>query len=131
MDNGLESIIFVDSRGTSDYHIGETPDPRTLKNANSHGLILNHRGRQLKSDDFDYFNTMIMMDDSNIANAEKVKPPHCKSEIRKMGDFYLDNPGADVPDPWFGGEAGFESVYTMLDKCTDELINYVKSQLTI
>lgn len=129
VDKGLQRVINVDSCGTSDYHIGELPDPRTIKNAATHGVSLNHLGRQLKTTDFSTFNMIVVMDDSNMANLEKVKPKHSSAVVKKMGDFYPNSIGIDVPDPWFGGEAGFESVYTMLDQCTDELMKFVEKRI--
>lgn len=126
-DKGLSNLIFTDSCGTSDYHIGELPDPRTQKNASSHGLQLTHRGRQLHLSDFDTFHYLLVMDDSNLDNVEKVKPKDSSANVLKLGHFYLKDPGANVPDPWFGGEEGFEEVYKMLDESTDELIQFLEN----
>ena len=119
-------MFEVDSAGTGNYHIGEQPDPRTLKNARANGVILNHKCRQFVEQDFydfDYIIAMddsnigyitvihsyyiIAMDDSNIANILKIKPEaELNVKIMKMRQYDPLQKDANVPDPWFGGEKG-------------------------
>jgi len=115
--------IKVDSAGTSDYHIDQAPDERMIATAKEHHLdITDLRGRQFEVADFDRFDHIFVMDRSNYAHLLKV----ARSEKDKAKvDFILNNiyPGKDkdVPDPYFGGQQGFEKVYRLLDQATDVL----------
>jgi protein-tyrosine phosphatase len=110
--------IVVDSAGTSNYHIGEAPDKRTIQNAATHGVDLKPlRARQFKASDFDEFDRIFVMDKSNLANVLAL----ASHELQKQKVHLLLNslyPGKDleVPDPYFGGEQGFEDVFVMVEK---------------
>lgn len=115
-------MFDVDSAGTSNYHIGEQPDPRTLKNARANGVILNHKCRQFVEQDFYDFDYIIAMDDSNLANILKIKPNlELNVRILKMRFYDSVNKNSNVPDPWFGGEKGFEDVFQILQHCCNNL----------
>lgn len=108
-------MFKVDSAGTGNYHIGEQPDPRTLKNARANGVILNHKCRQFVEQDFYDFDYIIAMDDSNKANILKIKPEaELNVKIIKMRQYDPLQKDTNVPDPWFGGEKGFDEVYQIL-----------------
>ncbi len=108
-------MFEVDSAGTGNYHIGEQPDPRTLKNARANGVILNHKCRQFVEQDFYDFDYIIAMDDSNKANILKIKPEaELNVKIIKMRQYDPLQKDTNVPDPWFGGEKGFDEVYQIL-----------------
>ncbi len=122
-NRGLEQQIFVDSVGTSNYHIGDDPDPRTIHVANQHGLPIAHKGRQFTKADYNTFDYILAMDQSNrqdltdlVGNDEK---------LVLMRDFDEEAPGADVPDPYFGGQDGFEHVYQMLDRSSEALLDHI------
>lgn len=117
----------IDSAGTSNYHIGEAPDHRAIANMkqNNHD-ISTLAARQFTSSDFEKFDRIYVMDKSNYQNVVKL----AKNEEQKAKvDLFLNlaYPGEDreVPDPYFGGEEGFQEVYTMLNKAADELIKEV------
>ncbi|PTB95157.1 protein tyrosine phosphatase [Marivirga lumbricoides] len=131
-ENKLEGLISVDSCGTSDFHIGELPDERTLKNARQNGLILKHRGRQFTHDDFKHFHRILVMDASNQQNVLKLAKT--KEDVEKVkliryyeADQHLKN--IDVPDPYYGGEKGFQDVYDILDRSTDNLLLDLRQEL--
>ena len=103
----------VDSAGTSDYHIDEAPDKRTIANAANHNVDLKTlRARQFKASDFDKFDKIYVMDKSNMANVLALAT---NEEHKTKVDLLLNasNPGMnlEVPDPYFGGEQGFEDVF--------------------
>lgn len=109
--------ITVDSAGTSDFHIGEQPDSRSMAHAKSKGTdISDLRGRQFTVEDFDLFDQIFVMDYSNHENVAKLA--RNKSDMEKV-DLLLNQlyPGENqsVPDPYFGGDEGFEQVYNMVD----------------
>ena len=121
----LQHVIKCDSAGTNSYHTGELSDHRTRKNALSHGLELLHCARTFVPDDFMKFDYIIPMDDSNMRNVLKLKPPHANAEIILMRTFDTIDKGASVPDPYFGGEQGFEEVYQILGRCAEALLQHI------
>ncbi len=108
----------VDSAGTSNYHIDEAPDKRTITNAAKHDVDLKPlRARQFKASDFEKFDKIYVMDNSNMANVLALATTE---EQKAKVDLLLNasNPGMnlEVPDPYFGGEQGFEDVFQMVYK---------------
>lgn len=113
----------VDSAGTAGYHIDEAPDPRMIKTARRHGLeISNLRGRQFVQEDFDHFDEIYVMDESNLSNvlalARNDSDRKKVSMILNLSEAHQNMP---VPDPYYGGDEGFEEVYRLLDRATDAL----------
>ncbi len=125
--SGLEDQISVDSAGTSGWHINEAPDKRMRAVAERNHIHLPSRSRKLLPEDLQNFDIILVMDESNLENTKELageqKELHAK--IFKMRDFDPDHKGADVPDPYFGGDEGFEEVYQMLDRSTEELLNHI------
>ncbi|MES2568211.1 MAG: low molecular weight protein-tyrosine-phosphatase [Bacteroidota bacterium] len=113
----------VDSAGTSNYHVDEAPDKRTIANAAKHLVDLKPlRARQFKVSDFEKFDKIYVMDKSNLANVLAL----ASSESHKQKiDLLLNasNPGEnkEVPDPYFGGEQGFEDVFQMIYKACQHI----------
>lgn len=119
--------IQVDSAGTSNYHIGEQPDSRSLAHALSKGTdISSLKARQFTIEDFDAFDKIFVMDYSNYENV--VKLARDQNDINKV-DLLLNQlyPGENqsVPDPYFGGDEGFEQVYNMVDAAVNEFLKKV------
>lgn len=125
---GLEGKFQSDSAGTSDYHIGELPDERTLNCASKYGLEVNHRGRQVNRTDFRDFDYIIAMDDSNVKNLNLMKERFRfqSKEIHLLRNFVNNSQGMAVPDPYYGGEEGFEEIYRILDEAIDGFLDHVK-----
>lgn len=121
---GLEHKFQSDSCGTSDYHIGELPDERSIQCAKNHNVPISHRGRQLSHADIRDFNYIIAMDKSNKANIYALMETYKQShdQIHLMRDFQPNAAAEEVPDPYYGGEDGFEKVYQILDESIRELI---------
>lgn len=112
---------FVDSAGTAAYHIGELPDLRSIAVAKTHGIdISNQSARQFKTEDFDTFDFIFAMDQSNYNNI--IALARNNTDIRKVKLILQSNPSIlnkNVPDPYYGGDSGFVDVYNMLeDTCT-------------
>lgn len=126
-NSDVESLFKVDSCGTADYHIGELPDERTRENALKNGLILKSRARQFEEADFNRFDHILVMDDSNKMKviAQATSEEHLQ-KVQLMRDFETDSAliGSDVPDPYYGGVEGFQKVYDILDRCLDNLLKY-------
>ena len=128
---GLEKSIKSDSAGTSDYHIGELPDERTIRCAEKNGVGIKHRGRQVHLTDFRDFTYIIAMDSSNLRNLEvlKLQSRFPNKEIFLMRNFAAEETGLPVPDPYYGGEKEFEEVYAILDEALDGFLNHLKKSL--
>jgi protein-tyrosine phosphatase len=108
----------VDSAGTSDYHVDEAPDKRTIANAAKHDVDLKPlRARQFKASDFEKFDKIYVMDKSNMANvlALATNDAH-KAKVDLLLNASNQGMNLEVPDPYFGGEQGFEDVFQMVYK---------------
>ncbi|MEO9483753.1 MAG: low molecular weight protein-tyrosine-phosphatase [Ekhidna sp.] len=123
--HGLDDEIFADSAGTANYHVGETPDPRTIEIASKHGIPVNHRGQQFKKHHLNEFDYLLAMDHSNYRNME-IEMGTDSDKLLLMRDFDPQGKGQDVPDPWYGGMNGFEEVYQILDRSLDEFLTFIK-----
>jgi protein-tyrosine phosphatase len=126
---GLEDQVIVDSAGTSDYHIGDPPDHRAIEKSRAYDIdISSYRGRQFEKADFDEFDRIFAMDFSNYENILRLS--RSEDDSRKVEMILnLSNPNSNmsVPDPYFGGESGFENVYQLLDAACDILMKDLKS----
>lgn len=130
-ERGLSSRIVVDSCGTSDFHIGELPDERTLACAAKHQLNIRHRGRQILRSDFKGFDYLIAMDSYNLENVQKLAGKYkiMPKNLFLMSKFKNGLDFKDVPDPYYGGEEGFEEVYEILNASIDELLQNLEKEL--
>ena len=109
-DAGLS--VEVDSAGTADYHVGEPPDPRSVAEAARHGIDIGHyRGRQLKVEDFDRFDWILGMDASNMANIARLQPANARARVDMLLNLVPGREGADLADPWYGGEDNFRDTW--------------------
>lgn len=112
-----EYNYFVDSAGTSNYHIGEKPDTRSIQIAKQYGLdISKQKGRQFTVEDFDRFDYIYAMDNSNYKNI--IRLARNNNDLEKVNLILNESqPGLnlDVPDPYYGGDSGFDTVFKMLD----------------
>ncbi|SHI97083.1 protein tyrosine phosphatase [Mesonia phycicola] len=113
--------VTVDSAGTGNYHVGDTPDPRSIAVAQKKGIDISaQRGRQFTQKDFQEFDFIYVMDNSNYRNViELASNEEEKKKVSLILDKIFPNEEASVPDPYTGGYHGFENVYHMLDEATD------------
>ncbi len=118
----LESTVLVDSAGTSGYHIGQPADRRMSESAGRRGYRLLSRSRQLTHQDLDEFDLVIAMDRSNQRDIEAVHSEP-RSEIRLLSDFLDETWPVDVPDPYYGGDAGFEEVVDMIEAACPQILS--------
>ncbi len=117
----LSNAFIVDSAGTANYHTGSSPDKRSIAVARKYGInISNLKGRQFNVSDFDRFDIIYVMDESNFKNVVKLSRNDKDTAKVKMilNEVYPDQ-NYDVPDPYYGGDDGFENVYRMLDEACD------------
>ena len=117
----------VDSAGTGNYHVGDLPDKRSIDVARKYGLdITDQRGRQFSVTDFDQFDHIYVMDNSNFTNVVKLaRNENDIAKVKLILNEVYPNQNYDVPDPYHGGSHGFENVFKMLDEATEN----IKTQL--
>lgn len=123
INNRLESIIKVDSAGTHGYHIGEPPDPRTREAAMKRGIDLSGlRARKVVPEDFERFDLLLAMDHDNLAWLKRASLSEHHDKLRLFMNYAFRFDTDEVPDPYFGGEKGFELVLDMIEDAAQGLI---------
>ena len=119
-DSGLADRVQVDSAGTHGGHIGAPPDERAQEHARRRGLDLSaQRARALVRQDFERFDWVLVMDAANERAARALCSPEHAHKLRRLTDFCTHHAAREVPDPYYGGGAGFEAVLDLVeDACT-------------
>ena len=120
--------LTIDSAGTAGYHIGKLPDPRSIEIADKYNINLrNQRARQFIRADFENFDLIYTMDKSNythlISLAENKEE---RKKIRMILNEINPNGYESVPDPYYGGENGFQNAYNMLEKACKNIVNKIE-----
>ena len=110
--------FLVDSAGTGNWHVGQQPDKRSILTAKNRGLDIScQKARQLKPSDFEEFDHIYVMDSSNFSDVTKTAPNEKgRAKVKLMMDEIYPGEKMGVPDPYYGGQDGFEKVYDMLDE---------------
>lgn len=129
-ENGLENRFSkIDSFGTASYHVGDKPDHRTADTCKKHGVPINHRGQQIKEQNFNEFDYIICMDEENLYNLNRIKPASSKAVVKLFGDWGSDPKyGRIVEDPYYGGSSGFEKCY---NQCVHFSKEFLRKELDI
>jgi len=124
----LSDVIDVDSAGTHAYHVGESPDPRSQAAARERGIDLSkQRARQVSNKDFATFDYVIAMDQANRRILDRTCPSPERHRLHQMLDFSSTHRGQDVPDPYYGGDKGFENVLDLINEASSELLRTIRS----
>ena len=127
---GLADRITIESAGTGPWHVGELPDARARAAAAKRGLDLCSRGRQLATRDFDRLDLIVVMDDQNLRHVQRMAGARTTPEIRLLRSFDpASPPNAAVPDPYAGGEDGFEHVLDLCEHACAGLLAYARARL--
>jgi protein-tyrosine phosphatase len=122
---GLEGRIEVESAGTHGHHVGEAPDPRSQRAALRRGYDLSRqRARALEPMDFPRFDLLLAMDRGHFEILQRRSPPVYRSRIRLFMSFARHHQAEEVPDPYYGGDKGFEVV---LDLCEDAVAGLLEA----
>lgn len=113
--------FLVDSAGTGSWHVGHAPDKRSIATAKKNGLnISNQKGRQFTRNDFDAFDYIFVMDNSNYRDVIHLAQNDTQKEkVHLILDAIFPNENVDVPDPYYGTTNGFDMVYQMLDEACE------------
>lgn len=129
LDAGLAERVVVDSAGTGGWHVGKAPDTRTQLAARRRGVDLSAlRGRQVAAEDFQRFDLILAMDESNLAHLLGMRAGNAGAEV----DLFLRRFGlspAEVPDPYYGGADGFDQVLDLIEQGADALLAEVRGRL--
>lgn len=123
---GIEHQWDIDSAGTAAWHTGKGPDPRMTKTLQSRGVEVTGRARQIQKRDLAEFDLILTMDDENFANVQKLDPhKQFGDKIKKFTSFCTEHSESEVPDPYYGGQDGFDLVADMLeDGCKSIIETY-------
>jgi len=114
----------VDSAGTAAYHVGNPPDPRSVAVAYKHGIdIHSQKARQFTSNDFEYFDRIYVMDRSNYQNVIRLA-----TNDQQKQKIALLRISEEVPDPYYGGDDGFEKVFQMIDQACSIVANQIQDE---
>jgi protein-tyrosine phosphatase len=124
---GIGHLVQVDSAGTHAYHVGSPPDDRAQRTAMARGVDLSRqRARLLEPEDFERFDLVLVMDEDNLEHALRICPSQYSERVRLLLDFAEGFHDREVPDPYYGGQAGFERVIHMVESAVDGLVEELK-----
>lgn len=129
-DAGLEDRIHADSAGTHAYHTGEPPDRRGVEAADRRGFSLKGiRARRVAETDFETFDHIIAMDEDNLAKLRESADEDHHGKLRLFLEFAESSTLTEVPDPYYGGLAGFERVLDLVEDAANGLLAEIKKSL--
>ena len=129
VDAGLEGRIEIDSAGTSGYHDGESPDPRTTSVAAERGVTVAGSSRRITGADLDRFQYIVVMDRENLAEVERLveRAGGSSSRVHLFREFDPEADGdLEVPDPYFGGPRGFHDVHDLVERSAEGLLEHIR-----
>lgn len=123
LQEGLEAVIETDSAGTHAYHVGEPPDRRAQETALRRGIDLSDlRARRVEPEDFSAFEYVLAMDQDNYHSLSRICPRGAERKLMLLMDFAPDMRTREVPDPYYGGDTGFERVFDMVEAAAQGLL---------
>lgn len=126
---GLLHAIETDSAGTHAYHVGEQPDGRAQATARDRGIDLSDlRARSVSLSDYEDFDLILAMDNDNYNILMAQSPAHAKPKISLFMDFAPQRKEREVPDPYFGGQNGFEKVFEMVEEASEGLLRHIRER---
>ena len=128
-DQGLDSVIEIDSAGTHAYHVGEPPDRRAQSAASNRDIDLSMlRGRQFRAEDFDEFDYVLAMDQSNFYAMQTLQSEDTATNFSLFLEFAQSYSETEVPDPYYGGDSGFEYVLNLIEDASKGLLEHIRHQ---
>jgi len=124
-----ELSVEIDSAGIGDWHIGEPPDQRAMAAARRRGLDMSRlRARQIVGEDFARFDFILAMDHANLSDLRRRAPTQYRERIRLFLEFAPDLGIDEVPDPYYGGAAGFEDVLDLAEQAARGLLSHLRDR---
>jgi protein-tyrosine phosphatase len=128
--NGLVESVDVDSAGTGNWHVGESPDDRACEAAVRRGIdIADQRARQVRIEDFDRFDLILAMDQGHYQELQRLCPDSQQHRLRLFLDCAPALGIRDVPDPYYGGSDGFETVLDMIEAACVGLLAEIRANI--
>ncbi|MEN8174708.1 MAG: low molecular weight protein-tyrosine-phosphatase [Pseudomonadota bacterium] len=125
---GLDHLVAIDSAGTHAYHVGEGPDRRAQSTARGRGIdISDLRARQVVPEDFQDYDYVLAMDADNLEVLAAACPEGMEHKVRLFMDFAPDWGVREVPDPYYGGASGFQSVFDMVEAASRGLLEEIRN----
>ncbi len=122
----LDDRFRIDSAGTGAWHVGNLPDPRSREVAQRNGVVLPSRARQVQASDFSDFQVIVAMDRSNLSDLESLQfKSGGAARLVLMRDFDSEPGDGEVPDPYYGGDEGFDRVYDMVLRSAQGLLDHL------
>ena len=129
-EEGLDEQIRVDSCGTSGWHIGNPPDPRSIAMAAERGFDLSVlRASQIQRADFETFDYVLAMDEQNLIDLRQVAPEDYRGCLDLFLSFDDENSAREVPDPYYGGEEGFVLAVDLIEAASRKLLAHIRATL--
>lgn len=126
-DAGLDGQINTDSAGTHAYHVGNSPDRRAQETAERRGVDLSDLvARRVTAEDFAAFDYVLAMDQDNLFALKDICPAGMTERLYLFMDFAPDLPASEVPDPYYGGPAGFERVFDLVEAASTGLLAHIQ-----
>ncbi|MCH8542767.1 MAG: low molecular weight phosphotyrosine protein phosphatase [Alcanivorax sp.] len=127
---GLEDAVRIDSAGTGDWHLGKGPDQRMTRAAARRGYDLSPlRARLVTSADLHQFDYVLAMDHANLRDLQAMLEGTPRGHLGLFLDFHPQRPLAEVPDPYYGGEEGFEQVLDLVEGACDGLLAALRERV--
>jgi protein-tyrosine phosphatase len=119
--------ITIDSAGTHGFHVGASPDPRAVSAAARRGIDISaQRARAVDIADFDRFDLILAMDEDNLMALRAMQPAGSRAELQLFLSFCRDPESIEVPDPYYGGSAGFERVLDIIQDASQSLLDEIR-----
>ncbi len=126
---GLDGSIHIDSAGTHAYHVGEPPDPRATEAASRRDIDLRPlRARKATTRDFEHFDYVLAMDRDNLRLLEMLRDGSDSARLHLFLDFARSSNETEVPDPYYGGNQGFERVLDMIEDAAEGLLDHIRRE---
>ena len=125
----LADHIVVDSAGTGDWHLGHPPDQRAAAAALQRGYDLAHlRARKVTQDDFGEFDYILAMDNNNLSDLQLLQPGSYQGQLQLFLEYHPEPQYREVPDPYYGGDEGFNHVLDLVERASQQLLEHLVRQ---
>lgn len=122
-ESGLEGLVEIDSAGTHGYHVGAPPDDRAQETAMARGVDIGDlRARRAEPDDFIYYDYILAMDQENYHSLSRICPRGMQRKLVLLMDYAPELRRREVPDPYYGGQQGFDQVFDMVEAAARGLL---------
>ncbi len=122
-ESGLEHLVEIDSAGTHGYHVGAAPDDRAQETALARGVDIGDlRARRAEPDDFIYYDYILAMDQENYHSLSRICPRGMQRKLVLLMDYAPELRRREVPDPYYGGQQGFDQVFDMVEAAARGLL---------